>query len=312
MSMIKVVGHLAPDTDASTSAVVFAWFLNNYKNVQAQPYINGKLNREAEFVFQKFGFDIPEQIGELDENDRVIVVDTNNMDELPKSIAQAELIQIVDHHKLFGELKTKKPINVTIWPLASTCSVIWKLTKLENEVNLPKNIAGLMLAGILSDTLKFTSPTTTNVDKKIAEELANLAEIDIDSLAEEMFSAKSDLTGFSAKDILLSDSKIFEMGDKKVRISVLETTKPENALKMKTEIEAAATQLKEEENLDYLFFAAVDILNTSATMLTVTDEEKQIAVKAFGKEFENDLLVLPGVVSRKKQLAPKLESVLAG
>jgi len=278
--------------------------------MDAKAFVTGEINREAEFVLKKFGFDKPELLEELKEGDELIVVDTNNPDELIKGHDKAELLEIVDHHKLAGGLSTPGPISFTIRPYACTMTVMWEIINSEKVVEIPKEMAGIMLAAILSDTLNFTSPTTTEMDKRVADDLASMAEVEMEELASEMFEAKSDLSGMSGKDILLSDSKIFALKGNKMRIAVLETTKPENSLKMLDELKKAAEELKKEEGLDGLFFFTVDILNTKSHLIVFGDMEEELAKKAFGEEFENGVMELDGVVSRKKQMVPGIEKVL--
>lgn len=311
MSKIKVVGHKAPDTDTTCSSISFAWFLKNHRGLDAEAFLLGEINKETEFVLKRFGVKKPKIIDKFDSGEKVAIVDTNNIDELPTSIKDAEIIEIVDHHKLCSGLATKFPIPITIRPVACTATVIWQIMKEEGVSEITPDIAGIMLSAILSDTLKFTGPTTTEEDKKVAEELVSVCGEDIDELCNEMFSAKSDLTGMSAKDILLVDSKVFETKSKKVRYSVLETTNPQNTLAMKKELISAMEELKKEEGLDYLFFFAVDILKTESTLISNSDSEKQTAEKAFSKKFEGDTLKLPGIVSRKKQIIPSIELVIS-
>ena len=311
MSKIKVIGHKGPDTDTVCSAISFAWFLTNKKNKKAEPFILGKLNKETEFVLKKFRIETPQQLDKFNSGDKVAIVDTNNIDDLPKSIKESEIVEIIDHHKLCSGLATSFPIPVTIRPVAATATIIWQKMKKEKVVEkVPHEIVGIMLSAILSDTLKFTSPTTTDEDKKAVEEISEICGEDVDKLCEEMFEAKSDLSGMDAKDILLVDSKVFEAKGKKVRYSVLETTDPKKAVSMKEKLIDAMKIIKEEEKLEYLFFFAVDILKSKSILITLTDEEKKIAEKAFSKRFDGDTLDLPGVVSRKKQMIPSIESIL--
>lgn len=307
--MVKVFGHKSPDTDATCSPIAMAWLLSK-KGEEAKAFVLGDLNRETKYVLDKFGLEYPEVLPALSEGEKVVIVDTNNTEELPENINDTEIIEIVDHHKLFGGLMTSSPTRVTMKPLACSATLVYFRMK-EESIVPEKNIAGIMLAAILSDTLKFTSPTTTEEDKKAAEELLKIAEVDQDSLAAEMFAAKSDLTGMNAKDVLYMDSKVFEFGSKKVRISGLETTKPENAKSMIEEIKLEMENIKKDEKLDSIFFFIVDILNTSSELFVSSETEKGIAEKAFGKAFEGQFMNLPGVVSRKKQMAPAFEKVIS-
>jgi manganese-dependent inorganic pyrophosphatase len=307
--MLKVFGHLNPDTDSTAAAIVYSWFLEQTGH-SAKPYLLGEPNKEALFVLDHFSLKAPELLEDVQEGEEVVIVDTNNPDELPKSIDKATIREIVDHHKLVGGLSTPDPIRLTMRPVACTMTVIWEIMQRQKITDLPEDIAGLMLAAILSDTLKFTSPTTTPEDKDVAEKLAAIAKLDIEEFAADMFSAKSDLTGMSTKDILLSDSKIFPMGDKKIRVSVLETTDIKPALSMESAILQAIEDMKKEESLDGLFFFIVDILNSASTLILSTEYEKEIAEKAFGAAAVNNSMELPGIVSRKKQMVPSLEGVI--
>lgn len=308
MAARKVFGHKSPDTDTICSAIAYAWFLQQ-KGEEAQAYRLGELNKETKFVLQKFGVHEPELLESVGEGDNVIVVDTNNKEELMEGIEKASITEIIDHHKLFGNLSTDQPIPVIIKPVASTATIVWKHMK-HSEITVTKEIAGILLCALLSDTLKLTSPTTTQKDKSAAGELAEIAEADMGGIAEEMFAAKSDLAGMSAKDIVTVDSKVFDMGTKKARVSVLETTKPENALQMKEELKKTMEEIKANEKTDYMFFFVVDIIRSNATVLKTTDKEAEIIEKAFGKKFEGDTMVLDEVVSRKKQIIPALEPVV--
>lgn len=305
--MIKVFGHKTPDTDATCAPLAYAWYLNQ-KGKAAEAFVLGDLNRETKFALETAGVDMPKLLGKLSSEEEVVLVDTNNSEELPENIQEANIITIIDHHKLFG-LSTSSPIEVFMRPVGCSSTLVYQIMK-NNSVVPTAQIAILLLSAILSDTLNFTSPTSTSEDKEAVEELRKLANIDVDKHAEALFAAKSDLSGMNAREILLMDSKIFEFGTKKVRISSLETTKPENAKTLKNELVSEMEKLKKEEGLSYIFFFLVDIINTNAELLVSNDEAQAVSTKAFGKEFKDGYMILPGVVSRKKQMAPALEKVL--
>lgn len=304
---VKVIGHIAPDSDATCSPIAYAWYLKEKKGVDATAYVAGKLNKETEFILNHFNIATPPLLEKFDPGDQIVLMDTNNPDELVSGIESAEIIEIIDHHKFFGGITTDSPIKVTMIPLACTATIVWRIMKADNNNDIDKNIAGVMLSAILSDTLKFTSPTTTDEDRNAASELATISGEDIESLARAMFAAKSDLSGMTPHDILTVDSKIFDMNDKKVRVSVLETTDPEVALSMKQDLVAEINRLKVSESLDGIFFFVVDILNTASTLLVTNDIDQEIAQSAFGQQFTDNTLKLSGVVSRKKQMVPQLE-----
>lgn len=306
--MIKVFGHKTPDTDAVCAAISYAWF-STKRGDPAQAFVLGEINKETAYVLKAAGIETPKVLGKLTDGDNVVIVDTNNPEELPEDLGNAKILKIVDHHKLAG-LKTEEPLDVFMKPVGSTSTLVFQRIGWEGLV-LDKSIAILLLSAILSDTLKFTSPTTTDQDKTAAEELAEISGLNIDKHAEAMFAAKSDLSGMSAKDVFLMDSKVFDFGGKKVRISSLETTKPQNAKNVIDAIEKEMAEIKTNENLDAVFFFIVDILNTSSELFVPGDYEKEISEKAFAKKFEGKYLALPGVVSRKKQMVPALEKVLS-
>ncbi|HSI20595.1 MAG TPA: manganese-dependent inorganic pyrophosphatase [Verrucomicrobiae bacterium] len=306
---ITVLGHINPDTDTTCSAIAYAWYLSETGN-EAAAVSTGSLNKETELVLSRFKQETPPLLQGLTENHTIAIVDTNNPEELLPGWDKATIISIVDHHKLVGGISTPGPVSVIMQPVACTATLILGLMD-QSNLTPSKEVAGIMLASIISDTLNFTSPTSTDTDKRAAERLAEIAGENMDELATDMFAAKSDLTGMSVHDILSVDSKVFTIGNEKIRISVLESTRPENALILRSELEAAMADLKEQDGLTAAWFFVVDILESKATLIAPSSHEKELAVKTFGLPFDGDLLVLPGVVSRKKQIVPNLESALS-
>ncbi len=307
--MIKVFGHKPPDTDATCSPIVYAWYLSEKKSTPAKAFRLGELNRETKFVLEKFSIKTPDVISKVGEDDKVIIIDTTNPDELPEGITEAEVVEIIDHHKM-GGLTTQAPLKATIRPIACSATILWQIMKEDGNEDITKEMAGLLVSAILSDTLKFTSPTTTDEDKKAAEELVKIADIDIDSHSKEMFGAKSDLSGMTPEEILLVDAKTFEFGSKKTIVGVLETTKPENALSQKDDLLKEMKAIKEKKQLDEMFFFVIDIIESEATALVI-DSAKDAVKKAFDIKVEDNQVHLPGVVSRKKQIVPNLEKALS-
>jgi len=303
--MIKVFGHISPDTDATGSAIVWAWYLSNHTGVEATPFVLGELNKETEFVLGHWNVESPALLEAVTADDSVVIVDTNNPQELFENINEADIVQIIDHHKLVGGLTTQRPIDITVRALASTASVIYDLI---GDEDLPEHIAGLLLSCILSDSLGFRSPTTTPHDKDIAEKLANQLDVDIMQYAEQMFAAKSDVSGFTDAGLIKLDSKKFAVGAMNLRVSVIETTNPETVLARKAGIvEAIQALVASESDVDEVLFFIVDILKEEATILTYNETVKDIIEKSFAVSVESDTEVLPGVVSRKKQILPSLK-----
>ena len=302
---IKIFGHKSPDTDATASAIVWSWYLN-HKGIDAKPYVLGTPNTETLFVLKHWGFEVPETLLEVTKDDQVIIVDTNNPAELFDNINEAQITQIIDHHKLVGGLETAAPIEICIKPLASCASVMYTLMTAEEIEAMPHNIKGLLLSCILSDTLEFRSPTTTNKDKEIAASLAKTLEINSTDYAVKMFEAKSDVSHFSDSELIKMDSKKYEVGGKKYRISVLETTAPNIILDRKESILETISSIKNEEGLDEVLLFVINILKEEATFFVANNAVKEIAENAFNAEVHSDLVVLPGIVSRKKQIIPAL------
>jgi len=294
-----VFGHKAPDTDSLGSALIWDWFLN-HTGTDAAAKLLGTPNTEAAFVAKRWGFAEPEIIADVADDQDCVIVDTNNPAELPANINGANVTAIIDHHKLVGGLETKGPINITIRPLACTATIMYDLMG-DAVADMPEGIKGLVLSCILSDTLEFRSPTTTDTDKALAEKLAG------EHYAGEMFAAKSDVSAFSDAELLRMDSKEYAVGDTKFRVSVLETTAPKIVLDRQASIMETMTTVASEDGVDQVLLFVVDILNEEATMFIPNELSKTVAEKSFGATVTGDAVVLPGVMSRKKQIIPNLK-----
>ena len=303
--MIKVFGHKSPDTDSTGSPIIWAWYLNQVKGEAAEPVLLGEPNTEAAFMLKRWGLEKPAIISDVAEDEPVVIVDTNNPAELPDAINSADIRAIIDHHKLVGGLETKGPIDIRIEPLACTATIMWKMIG-KDMAQMPEGVKGAMLSCILSDTLEFRSPTTTQEDKAIAHALAEELGVDLSAYAGEMFEAKSDVSAFSDAELLRMDSKEYEVGGTKFRVSVLETTAPKMVLDRKASLLESMAAVASEDGVDQVLLFVVDILNEEATMLIPNDLTKGVAEKSFGASVEGDSVVLPGVMSRKKQIIPNL------
>lgn len=304
--MIKVFGHKSPDTDSTGSPIIWAWYLSDVKGTPATPVLLGTPNTEAAFVINRWGFDQPAMIDDVADGEAVIIVDTNNPAELPANINNADIQAIIDHHKLVGGLETKGPINITLRPLACTATIMHNLMG-PNADKMPDNIKGAMLSCILSDTLEFRSPTTTDQDRELAEKLASDLGLNISEYAAEMFAAKSDVSAFSDAELLRMDSKEFGVDGKKFRVSVLETTAPQMVLDRQDSLMASMDDVAKEDGVDQVLLFVVDILNEQATLLVPNDLTKTVAEKSFGATVSGKSVVLPGIMSRKKQIIPNLK-----
>jgi manganese-dependent inorganic pyrophosphatase len=301
-----VFGHKSPDTDSTGSPIIWAWYLNQIVGLEAKPVLLGEPNTEALFMLEHWELDKPEIIADVADGQQVIIVDTNNPAELPANIKNADIQGIIDHHKLVGGLETKAPIHIVIEPLACTATIMWKLIG-RDIAQMPTGIKGAMLTCILSDTLEFRSPTTTQEDKAIAWSLAESLGVDIKSYAAQMFAAKSDVSAFSEAELLRMDSKEYEVDGKQFRVSVLETTSPAMVLDRKDALMAAMPGVAQEDGADQVLLFVVDILNEEATMLIPNDLTRSVAEKSFGVAVSGDTVVLPGIMSRKLQIIPNLK-----
>ncbi len=300
-----VVGHKNPDTDSVVAAIAFAEF-ETAVGKPCSPAIAGAPNKETAYVLDRFGVVAPGLLP--DEEKKVIVVDVNEPSQLADNVKPEEIAGVLDHHKL-GGLATAEPIYVRIEPLGSTSTLVARMFRAEG-FDIPETIAKLLLAGILSDTLNFNSPTTTDMDKETAEFLNKTAKVDMDSLAQEMFKAKSDLTGISSEELVKADYKVFDINGKKVGIGVFETVHPAAALERQADLIDALGKKKSADGLDYIFLSIIDILGEAAYTITASDEDKELVSKAFDTTEKDGALFSPGIVSRKKQIVPAVEKVL--
>lgn len=301
-----VFGHKSPDTDSTGSAILWAWYLAEVKGEAAKPALLGEPNTEAAFMLRHWGLEKPEIIADVAEGAPVVIVDTNNPAELPPSINSADIRAIIDHHKLVGGLETKGPIDITMRPLACTATVMLDLMGADAD-KMPKAIKGAALTCILSDTLEFRSPTTTPHDRAVAEKLAADLDVSIPEFAAQMFAAKSDVSSFSDAELLRMDSKEFTVDGTELRVSVLETTSPATILDRKDSLMASMVEVAKEDGADQVLLFVIDILKEEATLLIPNDLVKTMAEKSFGVTVTGDTVVLPGVMSRKKQIIPSLK-----
>ena len=304
--MIKVLGHKSPDTDSTGSPIIWAWYLTEVNGTPAIPVLLGEPNTEAAFMLTHWDLPKPQIIADVTADDSVVIVDTNNPAELPPSINDAKILGIIDHHMLVGGLKTRTPIDITIRPLACTATILHDLIGAD-LARAPRGIKGAMLSCILSDTLEFRSPTTTPHDRAVAESLAADLGVSIPDFAAELFAAKSDVSAFSDAELLRMDSKEYTIDGTELRISVLETTAPKVVLDRKASLMAAMPAVATEDGAEHVMLFVIDILREEATLLVPNDLVKRIAEASFGCTVTGDTVVLPGIMSRKKQIIPALK-----
>lgn len=297
------IGHKNPDTDSVSSAILISRFSKKIFGVEAEAVAAGDINNETKYILEKLKIKKPRILKEI-KSEKVILVDTTEPKQIIGGLTEDNLLAVIDHHNL-GGLKSSKPIYSRAEPIGCASSVIYKILK-EKNIKIDKTSAILMITCILSDTLNFNSPTATADDKKILSELNKIAKLDIKKFVSELFSAKSSLKGISVNDIISKDYKQFDMGKSKVGIGVWETTNPETINVQKDKVISALIEKKNLEKMDYMFFAAVDILKNNSYLYIIGNGENILAEKAFNNIAKDNLMFLKGVVSRKKQLVPVL------
>lgn len=302
MNEIIVIGHINPDTDSVISAKIFSLFMeqNSKKSI---PRIAGDVNKETKFIFSYFKEEIPKKVTEKEINERkFFLVDHNDIEQ---SVAMKESIcGVLDHHHLSG-FKTEKPLYFRIEPIGSTSSLVYKIIKEENKKINTKE-AGLLLSGIISDTLNLSSPTTTKEDIDFYHELSEISKIDPNTLAEKMFEAKSDFSGKSIMDIIYSDLKTYDFGGNKIGIGVSETTSPSYFKNNTQELINTLKEVKNNEKYKAFFFGVVDIINKNTFLFPAGEEEANVISKVFQGEKRKDCFFLKGISSRKKEISPPL------
>jgi len=302
--MVKFIfGHRNPDTDSVVSSIVYANFLGK-KNAKAISL--GEINNETKFVLDKFKVKHPEIKNSLPKESEIVLVDHNEKVQSIKEIENLKIEWIIDHHRF--DLRIEYPVNIRAEVIGSTCSILFKIFR-ENNYELSKEEAGLLISGIISDTLFFRSPTSTKEDKEIMNELNKIAKIqDLENYSLEMFNAKSDLGKIHVRKLIKMDYKEYEFLGKKYGIGVIETTNPDYVLGRRKEIMKEIEVLKKEEKLNGILISIIDILNEHNTTIVAEEHEAELLRAVFkGKEIEHNLYSLGKIISRKKEIIPKLE-----
>jgi len=299
---LTVIGHMNPDTDSIVSAISVADLLSK-RGMAARPAAQGKPTPETEFVLKKFGLSAPDVVESV-AGKKLWLVDYSDLAQAPKGLAEAEILGIVDHHKL-GDVTTPNPLEIWTWPVGCTGTVIKAMYDFYG-VEVPKGLAGGLLCAILSDTVMYKSPTCTEADKKAVEALAKIAGVsDVMALGMEMFKVKSAVEGASMKDLVFRDYKDFDMGGKKVGIGQLEVVDLSILEPVKDGLYAEINKVKG-EGRHSVFLLLTDIMKEGSEMLIVSDDPS-VVEKAFGVKPSGRSVWLDGVLSRKKQVVPNFE-----
>ena len=235
---------------------------------------------------------------------KVILVDHNERSQAVDGIEEAEIIEIIDHHRL-GDIETVSPSTFRNQPVGCTATIINQMYE-ENEIEVPREIAGILCGAIISDTLLFRSPTCTPLDERTAKKLAKISDIDLEQMAQEMFNAGSNLKGKSAEDICFQDFKQFTVNDTIFGVGQITSMSKEELAAIRDMMTEHLPKVLEAHNLNMIYFMLTDILAESTELLCVGTGARGIALSAFDLPDNAKSLILKGVVSRKKQLIPVL------
>ena len=300
---VYVFGHKNPDSDSIIGAIALSYLKNQVEDEEYIAAKQGDISAETAFILEKFGYADKEPVLKTSvANERVYLVDSTDKPHFQDDIDEATVVGIVDHHKL-GDIITSTPLEAWIRPIGSSNTVILE-TYRAYGVSVPKEIAGMMMLAILSDTVIFKSPTCTKVDTKAVKELAAIAEIpNYKELAMEMFVVKSAVDGATARELNTRDYKEFDMNGTKVGIGQLEMVDISVLEPREEELLEDMKKMKEENNLHTVLILLTDIMKEGSKLLVVSDDEEKIQ-KAFNTQLHNHKAWLDGVLSRKKQVVP--------
>ncbi|MEC1133754.1 manganese-dependent inorganic pyrophosphatase [Bacillus velezensis] len=308
MEKILIFGHQNPDTDTICSAIAYA-DLKNKLGFNAEPVRLGQVNGETQYALDYFKQESPRLVETAaNEVNGVILVDHNERQQSIKDIEDVQVLEVIDHHRI-ANFETAEPLYYRAEPVGCTATILNKMYK-ENNVKIEKEIAGLMLSAIISDSLLFKSPTCTEQDIAAAKELAEIAGVDAEEYGLNMLKAGADLSKKTVEELISLDAKEFTLGSKKVEIAQVNSVDIEDVKKRQPELEAALSKVIAEKNLDLFLLVITDILENDSLALAIGDQASKVE-KAFNVTLENNTALLKGVVSRKKQVVPVLTDAIA-
>ena len=302
MTNILIFGHKNPDTDTICSSIVY----NNLKRIQgmdSEAVRLGEINDETKYALEYFNVRLPRLVEEVEEGQNVILVDHNEFQQSANGIEKAVIREVIDHHRI-ANFETAAPLYYRAEPLGCTATILKKIYE-EQNVNIDKQMAGLMLSAIISDSLLFKSPTCTLQDKVAAEELAKIAEVDAQEYGLAMLKAGASTTDKTAETLISLDAKEFVLGSDKLVVAQINTVDANEVADRKEELEAAINAELSSKGLAAYVFVITNILTSDSEVLVLGEKQDKVAA-AFGKTLENDFMTLEGVVSRKKQVVPQI------
>lgn len=303
MSKILVFGHKKPDTDAVTSAISFS-YLQNQLGKDTEAVALGEMSDEVSYALNYFNYEAPRVISESDADvNEVMLVDHNEPMQSIDDLEELTVISVVDHHRISG-FSTESPLFFRAEPVGCTNTIILKLFK-EHEVEIPKDIAGLMLSAIISDTLLFKSPTCTPDDEKAAKELAEIAGVNIDEYGLDLLKAGTNIARKSALEIVDGDAKNFDLNGHVVHVGQVNVVDFEEVQERKDELLQEMTQQNSDNSYELFLLLVTNILDSNSIAFVAGNHYNKVE-SAFKTQINEDQLNLPGVVSRKKQVIPNL------
>ncbi|WP_123040207.1 manganese-dependent inorganic pyrophosphatase [Cohnella candidum] len=303
MDQTLIFGHKNPDTDTICSAIAYAE-LKKELGWKVEAVRLGEVNGETQFALDKFGVQAPRLIETAaSEAKNVILVDHNERQQSVSDIDQVKVVEVIDHHRI-ANFETAGPLYYRAEPVGCTATILNKLYK-ENGVKIRKEIAGLMLSAIISDSLLFKSPTCTDEDVAAARELAEIAGVNAEEYGLNMLKAGADLSDKSIQQLISLDAKEFNMGNSKVEIAQVNAVDVNDVLSRQAELEDALNGIIASKGLDLFLFVVTDILNNDSIGIAL-GAKKEAVEKAYNVKLENNKAVLKGVVSRKSQIVPVL------
>ncbi|OLS40345.1 manganese-dependent inorganic pyrophosphatase [Bacillus sp. MRMR6] len=306
MEKVLIFGHKNPDTDTICSAIAYA-DLKKQLGYDVEPVRLGQINGETQYALEHFNATTPRLVETVaNEVNSVILVDHNERQQSANDISDVRVLEVIDHHRI-ANFETSDPLYYRCEPVGCTATILNKMYK-ENGKEIKKEIAGLMLSAIISDSLLFKSPTCTPEDVAAARELAEIAGVDADSYGLEMLKAGADLSDKSVAELISIDAKEFNMGNSKVEIAQVNAVDPAEVLAHQAELEATISKVIEEKNLDLFLFVVTDILTNDSVGLALGSKTAAIE-KAYNVTLSNNTATLKGVVSRKKQIVPVLTDI---
>jgi manganese-dependent inorganic pyrophosphatase len=300
---VFVIGHRNPDTDSICAAIAYAELKSKNLDGVVKPARTGEINNETKVILEFFNTD-PPMLLENAKGKKLILVDHNELAQAVDGVEDAEIIEIVDHHRL-GGIRTAFPIRFNAQPVGSTSTIVAK-EFIFNKEKISKKTAGLLLAGILSDTVMFKSPTATEEDREIAETLAREAGLDLETFGTKVIRAKCDIGDKTVQQMVRGDLKEFDFSGEKVGIGALEIADFEDVETMRDQILREMEKTRAEKRWTIMLLLITDVMKGDSKLLLVGDK-LQIVEKAFGKNIEEQSLYLENVMSRKKQVVPPLE-----